>query len=639
MANVGWATLSVIPSFDGFQRRLQTGTAGPLAAAGAAGGTQFGDAAGKSAGSRFSKVFATVAKAGLIGFAAGAAGAIKLAGDSVSAASDLEESTNKVGQIFGKNADDIFKFTERTADALGQSNTAARDAASTFGTFGKAAGFADQKNAKFSKRMTRLASDLASFHNTEPDEAVQALGAALRGESEPIRKYGVLLDEATLKAEAMALGILKPVKDESKIKSYQVRILEAQQKYNDAVEESGKKSLDAVKAESELGTLREGLRKATEGTLPPLTQQQKLLAAQSQIFKQTSDAQGDFSRTSDGLANQQRRLSARFEDAKAKLGKGLLPIMTDAADFLLEKGLPAFEDFSDWFTNKGIPKIKRFGNFLEDEVAPKIKTAAGFAKDLSKFLNDLPAPAKYAGLAAALGGVGAFKLRGGTGGALGTAGKALGLAKPVPVFVTNQGFGTGAGAGGATGGAGAQATKFGKLLPILGQGGLVVGLAVGAVYGTKIQSERFAADSQTPSGLNPGSRVLTGRGFGSDDPDKTARAYVNLGNQYDLSREKLALYRDGVVKFNSTVDKTPREVETLFKSKGQRQVLAEIQAVKDAISAGLTAAVELTPRGFGSDAVTSAGVIVQNQTVIANSPREIAEETRRQSRKKARAGH
>lgn len=463
MASVGYATLDVIPSFKGLSRELDRGTAGPLAAAGTKGGTLFGDKAGKAAGSRFGSVFKKAAKAGLVGLAGAAAGAVKLGMDSISLASDLEESTNKVAQVFGDGADSVFKFSEKAADALGQTNTQAREAAATFGIFGSAAGLADRKNARFAKRMTTLASDLASFNNTDPSQAVEALGAALRGESEPIRAFGVMLDEATLKAEAMRLGLLKPVKDKSKIFAYQTRVTDLQRSYNEAVKEHGKDSLEALKAEASLGTARTALQKATEGTLPPLTKQQKLLAAQSEIFKQTNVAQGDFARTSDGLANQQRRLSARFEDAKAKLGVGLLPIMTKAADFLLDKGIPAFEDFAAWFNDKGIPALKDFGGFVED--------ASGKVGDLIGFVKDLPKPAQFAGLAALIGGAGALKLRGGKGGALGTVGSALGLTKPVPVFVTNKGFGAG------VGGPGGKPTSIAKgaaksLPPVLVIGGL-----------------------------------------------------------------------------------------------------------------------------------------------------------------------
>jgi hypothetical protein len=319
---------------------------------------------------------------------------------------------------------------------------------------------------------------------------------------------------------------------------------------------------------------------------------------------------------------------------------------------LIREGVPAAEKFTTWFTKEGVPGIKGFAdevkplaNRLLPAAADAFKAIKGFAKDALPFaegivdaFNDMPDWAKKALVGGVVAGgvakkTGALSLGKGLGsGALGLVTKA----KPLPVFVVNNV----GGAGGVGGGGPEKFGKFGKMLPVIGAGGVVVGALVGSVYGTKVQSERFAADSQTPSGLNPGSRVLTGRGFGSDDPDKTARAYVNLGNQYDLSKEKLALFRDGVVKFNSTVDKTPREVELLFKSKGYAERMAEIQAIKDAIAAGFTATSDLTPRGFGSDTPSSAGLFAgANVNVTANTTAELAAEARKARRKAARAGH
>jgi hypothetical protein len=608
VTSIGSASLSVIPDFDGFGSKLSRGASGPLSAAGTQGGTVFGDAAGKSAGSRFTSIFKNAAKAGLVGLAGAGALAIKFGSDAVSAASDLEESTNKVAQVFGESAADVFKFTKGTADALGQSNTAARDAAATFGIFGNAAGLADKKNAKFAKRMTRLASDLASFNNTEPEEAVQALGAALRGESEPIRAYGVMLDEATLKAEAMALGILEPVKNQAQIKAYQVAIMEGQKNYNEAVKESGKESLDALKAEAALGTARDRLKKATDGTIPPLTQQQKLLAAQSQIFKQTEVAQGDFARTSDGLANQQRRLAARFEDAKAKLGKGLLPIMTDAADFLLEKGIPAFEDFSKWFNKTGIPAIKRFGG--------QVKNAAGEVQDLIGWFNDLPSWAKK-GLAG--GGLTLFaanKLlpKGGSspGGLLSLVTKA----KPLPVFVVNQVPGA--------------VTPGSKVPPVVPGG---VPKLPGAKLPWWATLNPFASGPSAP-GQDP---IINPFGIEGDDkklPMWDPEDVEKLNPALERVKELIDTNRLAHDKFLASVDKTPRQVYVDFKSRGYLELLAQIQAIKDAGAGGVpNVGADETPRGYGSG-----NVIVESQTVVANSPREIAEETRRQARNKRLAG-
>jgi hypothetical protein len=46
-----------------------------------------------------------------------------------------------------------------------------------------------------------------------PPEAHAAIGAALRGESEPIRNYGVLLDDATMRQKAFELGLTSSTKN------------------------------------------------------------------------------------------------------------------------------------------------------------------------------------------------------------------------------------------------------------------------------------------------------------------------------------------------------------------------------------------------------------------------------------------
>lgn len=191
----------------------------------------------------------------------------------IDSASDLSENLARNGEIFGDQAKEIEQFAGRADKALGQSKTAALDAAANFGQIAQKAGLGGKASADFAKQFVGLSSDMASFNNTSPEEAVTAIGAALRGESEPIRKYGVLLDDATLRNRALKLGLI-----------------------------------DSVKT--------------------ALTPQQKALAASKEILAQTSKAQGDFARTSSGAANQSRINAARAENLKAKLGAGLLPMYT-----------------------------------------------------------------------------------------------------------------------------------------------------------------------------------------------------------------------------------------------------------------------------------------------------------------------
>jgi hypothetical protein len=216
----------------------------------------------------------------------------------IQAASDLQENTSKIEVIFGDAGRAVTDFAKTAARDIGQSQNQVLAAAGTFGTFGKAAGLAGDQLATFTNDFITLSADLASFNNTTPDEAINAIGAALRGEAEPLRRFGVLLNDATLKSAALELGIY-----------------------------SGSGALTA---------------------------QQKILAAQKVIYEQTGDAQGDFERTSDGLANQQRILSAQFENVKTKIGELLLPVFSTLVKFLNDEVLPAVDRVITAFGEQGL---------------------------------------------------------------------------------------------------------------------------------------------------------------------------------------------------------------------------------------------------------------------------------------------
>ena len=283
---------------------------------------------GKIAGA--AKVAATaVAGIGVVGVA----GALK----AIDAASDLEEAISKAGVLFGDGADEVERFAEGAAKALGQSKQEAIDAAATFAIFGKSAGLAGDDLVGFSTDFVELASDLASFNNTSPQDAVDAIGAALRGESEPLRRYGVLLNDATLKAEALALGIYDG-----------------------------------------------------EGAL---TAQQKVLAAEQAIYKQTADAQGDFARTSDGLANKQRILRAQLANVTTEIGSKLLPIALQIANFFAERVIPVIEGLSAAFSEGGLGGALQYvRDLFLDNVGPATEAATGLFQKLIDFLRDTALP-------------------------------------------------------------------------------------------------------------------------------------------------------------------------------------------------------------------------------------------------------
>jgi hypothetical protein len=264
----------------------------------------------------------------------GIAAAQKLLRDSVTGAVDLNEEVNKTGTVFRANGADLIKWSKDSAKSLGMSQQQALEAAGTMGNMLVPMGMTREKAAGMSKSLISLSSDMASFNNASPEQTLEALRSGLSGETEPLRKFGVFLNEARVKAEAMSMGIVKNARDTGKIKTAQMAAEIAQRKYNKAVAEHGRNSEQARAAALGNQRAQDGLTRATKGTVPQLTAAQKAQATYSLIMKDSKDAQGDFAKTSGGLANQQRILKAQYANVAASLGQALLPSLTKLAGVL-----------------------------------------------------------------------------------------------------------------------------------------------------------------------------------------------------------------------------------------------------------------------------------------------------------------
>ena len=225
---------------------------------------------------------------------AGAAyGLVEFGKSAVGAASDLAEVSSKVDVLFGDQAATVKAWSESANTAMGQTQTQALDAASTFAVLGKAANLSGTELGTFSMDLTSLASDLASFNNINPADAVLKLGAALRGEAEPARSMGILINQAATESKALELG----------------------------------------------------LTQAGEA----MSSQAAIMARYQLILEQSTDAQGDFERTSDGIANQSRITEATISELSTTFGTAFVAAASEAEygqkdlNEALEDAKPLFE--------------------------------------------------------------------------------------------------------------------------------------------------------------------------------------------------------------------------------------------------------------------------------------------------------
>lgn len=203
--------------------------------------------------------------------AAGAAAALNYA-------SDLEETLSKVDVVFGGNADSIKDWASTAVEQMGLAEETALSAAATYGNMADGMGLTADQGAEMAKSLTQLSADLASFNNTSQETAQIALNSIFTGETETLKQYGIVMTETNLEQFAMQQGLSKTVSEMNQAEKVQLR-------YN-------------------------------------------------YVLANTANAQGDFARTSDSVANQTRMAKEQLKQAAAALGQNLVPAAASALKVL-----------------------------------------------------------------------------------------------------------------------------------------------------------------------------------------------------------------------------------------------------------------------------------------------------------------
>ncbi|SKA89721.1 hypothetical protein SAMN05428976_11350 [Clostridium sp. USBA 49] len=187
-------------------------------------------------------------------------------------ASDLNESINKVDVAFKNNANEVKNWSDTTLTKFGIAKGTALDMAAGFGDMATSMGLNTKQAAEMSTKLVGLAGDLASFKNISIDVANTALTSVFTGETESLKKLGIVMTEANLQEFALSKGIKTRVKDMSEAEKVQLR-------YNF-------------------------------------------------VMEKTINAHGDFERTGVGTANQMRIFKESLKQLAETFGQQLLPIIT-----------------------------------------------------------------------------------------------------------------------------------------------------------------------------------------------------------------------------------------------------------------------------------------------------------------------
>lgn len=251
-----------------------------------------------------------------------------LLASTVGPASDLSETLSKTETVFSSMSESVIKNSQAAANQLGINQKKYLDYASALGAAFTAGGMGVQEATALSEQAVKHFADLASFHNAEVEDVAESWQSAIRGSYEPIQKYFPFITNEYLKTYGTAKGLID------------------------------------------------------ENTTTLTANQRAIILNAIALDTQLNPAYGDFERTSDGLANQQRILTAQMENARAKIGSGLLPVVTQLVT-MLNKFL------SSEAAQAGIEKIKSTLEGLGETIAGVLASFEGREFSLGEFIQKL----------------------------------------------------------------------------------------------------------------------------------------------------------------------------------------------------------------------------------------------------------
>jgi phage-related protein len=264
MAEQAYAYVTLIPVAKGFKKSIESEL----------GGAGLGGNAGLDAGKSFKGGFGRAVKGFAGPLIAGLAtvGVANFAKSAVAAASSFEAEFEGVNQVFGASAAKVQAFAKTAATSVGLAQAEALQAAKGFGVFATSAGLAGDSSASFATGLVQAAGDMASFNDVPVADTLAAIKSGLMGQGEPLARYGILMNEATLKQQALKEGIIS-------------------------------------------------------NTTAALTPQQKVLSAHSLIMEKLGVQTGDFAKYQDTYGNSIKTVTALFKDMQAQVGAALLPVL------------------------------------------------------------------------------------------------------------------------------------------------------------------------------------------------------------------------------------------------------------------------------------------------------------------------
>ena len=283
----------------------------------------------------------------------------EFAGAAVEAAKLGENTSAKFDNLFAGT--DVGEWADNYADAVHRSNTEVQGFLVSNQALYTNLGITDDAAAELSKTTTSLAYDFGNAFSMDDTEALTLIQEGIQGNGEALAEYGVKLDEATVKAQAMKMGLGENIDEMDEATLAQVRLASI-------IEQSSKVQQAAI-------TQTDGLTNSTKSLNGIWTNFMedaggKFTPVIEQFLNTIIEAWPTIEPMLLGLVEMLSEGLSQAMPVIMELGQALLPVLTDVLGTVFQAAIPLIDVFGSLAQTVLPPLASILGLLVETLMPP-----------------------------------------------------------------------------------------------------------------------------------------------------------------------------------------------------------------------------------------------------------------------------
>lgn len=251
------------------------------------------------------------------------------ANEAVELAAAYEDAIGYSEQVYGNLAKESQKWVEDNSVRLRIYKGDLQGYVNSFGAIFNGFGYGKEQALEMSQSLIGLAADLRAATGKDIDAVIQSLTSGFTSSTKALQQFGVVTNEAAIKAKALEMGLVNIEVDQTKVEKATLKVAEANKKASEALSKYGENSLEYQKASLAVTEAENAFNDALGGTVLELDRTQRTSALLAIVMEDLEFLLGQSDKEADNYNSQLDTMNTVMKNLKETIGEKLLPVYSE----------------------------------------------------------------------------------------------------------------------------------------------------------------------------------------------------------------------------------------------------------------------------------------------------------------------